>query len=202
MSGEGLDYERLADIWYGIMNTEPPAQFGEWLRSDVGSESMPQPGFVGSRYRAGGMLLLSMNPVRITKNQETDSERRFYAALKNMKQGIPDRVSAFQDLNRVTEEVAPNWRFYELWVAPVLYRLTWPEVAYLNLLKWHSGRKPKIRDLYRWSWENHTGVQINALSPGLVAFVGVGRGSLSGAVLNRLDPRGMFLKAVNLPGEG
>jgi len=89
MSGnEQPDYHRLADIWYGIMNTEPLTnhQLGEWLRGDVGSDSMPQPGFVGRHYKTGGTLLLGMNPGRITEKRETEAEQRFYAALENMRQ--------------------------------------------------------------------------------------------------------------------
>jgi hypothetical protein len=53
---------------------------------------MPQPGFVGRHYKTGGTLLLGMNPGRITEKRETEAEQRFYAALENMKQGIPDRL--------------------------------------------------------------------------------------------------------------
>jgi hypothetical protein len=162
-SKEWPDYNRLADIWYGIMNTEPlgSGQLGEWLRDDVGSDLMPQPGFVGRHYKTGGTLLLGMNPGRITEKRETEAEQRFYAALENMKHGAPNRLSAFLNLNEVTEEVAPTWRFNRVLTALVLdaLGLTWPRIAYLNLLKWRSRGKASLTTLYSWSWEKHTSDQ-------------------------------------------
>jgi hypothetical protein len=78
----------------------------------------------------------------------------------------------------VTEEVAPTWRFNRILTARVLdaLGLRWPQIAYLNLLKWRSKGKASLATLYNWSWEKHTSAQIQALEPGRVIVLGVGAG--------------------------
>ena len=77
--------------------------------------------------------------------------------------------------------VMPAWRIYRACVGPLLERLEldFDEVAYVNLCKWRTpvdGRLPL--ELFRRSWEVHTGEQLQALAPRAIAVLGIGTNTL------------------------
>lgn len=69
MNNEGVlksDRLELARLWQAILQSDPDQLFGSDAailmdRPNVGDE-LPQPGFVGSSYRPGGVLFMGNNP--------------------------------------------------------------------------------------------------------------------------------------------
>lgn len=171
-----MDYQALADLWHQIMITAPyeDNRLGQWLRNDTPTDLLPQPGYVGRNYKPCGTLLLAQNPGKFRGTNKDAEDDPFYAALANMKEDRPNRLSAFYHLNQSFEEAAPAWPYYANVLKPVLdaLKLSLPDVAYLNLIKWRSkGRVKQL--LYDLSWE-YTCRQIRELDPSFIVVLGKG----------------------------
>ena len=168
----------LASLWYKIIRTEPFAspRVGDWLRSTGESDRIPQPGFVGARYREGGTLLLGMNPGGKGKT-DTEHDKRFFDSLGCLAGSDDDPVQSFLEWNIVFEEVACTWRpYYPNLMSPILQKLDkkLADVAYLNVLKWRN--RPEANHvrpvLYDLSWEAHTRDQVTLLNPNKIIVLG------------------------------
>jgi len=163
----------LAKIWYEIMNGASSEEFpsGQWLRIDSETDRLAQPGFVGANYPLGGILLLAKNFGR-WGGRLSRVDVPYLAALMNMRDGFPSRLSAFQGLNRVFEETAPYWDFYRKELKPLLDALSrnLSGVAQINLVNWRIWGR--IREpVYAVSWK-YTMAQLAALDPGLIVVLG------------------------------
>jgi hypothetical protein len=132
-----MDYQVLADLWHQIMVTAPyeDPRLGQWLRTETSTDRLPQPGYVGERYRPGGTLLLAQNPGRFRGIRKDAEDDRFYAALLDMKKAIPNQLSAFHNLNHSYEKAARSWFYYDRVLKPTLdaMKLDLPDVAHINL---------------------------------------------------------------------
>jgi len=176
-SDSKLNDEVLATIWYQIMNTAPfeHPDLGQWLRDERDTDILPQPGYVGANYRPGGTLLVAQNPGMFRGSRLDADDDPYYTALTNMKEAVPDKIAAFHNLNRVYAAVAPYWHYYKKVLKPVFdaLKLTLPDVAHINLVKWRS--KSYIRKaLYDLSWRSHTCAQLRELAPGFIVALGEG----------------------------
>jgi hypothetical protein len=171
-----MDYRKLSGLWHQIMNTSPyeDAGLGQWLRDETDTDILPQPGYVGARYRPGGTLLLAQNPGRFRGKQKDTEDDPFYEALKNMKEAVPSRLLAFHKLNQAFERAATSWHYYCKVLEPVLgaIRLDLPDVAHLNLVKWRTKGRIK-KGLYDLGWK-YTCLQIEELAPSFIIVLGKG----------------------------
>ena len=167
---------KLADLWWRIMNTEAPQedQVGRWRRSEEPIDVIPQPGYVGSKYRTGGTLILGMNPGNAASGLEEGNDS-YYEALARMRNAA-NRVSAFLSLNQVMESVSPSWPLHRKLIRHVLCAcgLKLNEVAQVNLFKWRTSKisRGKRTKLYEWNWPQ-TSEQVRCLNPGHIILLGM-----------------------------
>jgi hypothetical protein len=169
--------DELAALWQRILRAKPDAIFGASSpciedRLDLGDE-IPQPGFVGTRYRSGGVLFLGKNPGK-GGAQKSEEDRLQFEALHRLRDANPaDLRCLFEDLcELLARRVMPTWGIVRNYVNPVLSKVGagLDDVAYLNLLKWRS--EATNAHLFDASWKAHTGEQYSKLNPGFVIALG------------------------------
>ncbi len=176
-----INRSELAQLWQAILQTDPSQLFGcgaEILmdRSNVGDD-LPQPGFVGPSYRVGGVLFLGNNPGNGPSNPSdlTNLEIRHLQALRDLKAAPPDSLQgSFEALMESLEPIMLEWGLVRNYVRPIISEATLDldSIAYLNLFKWRSKRKP-FTSMYRQSWQEHTGEQYSVLRPRFVVALGL-----------------------------
>src|SRR5262249_45888649 len=124
----------LADRWHKTSIAKPfeLADGATWLRSTGETDRYPQPGYVGSLFRHGGMLLLAMNPGGKGEN-DTEHDRSYFTALRALREST-DHVAAFSEWNRTFAQVAVTWKYYSNLISPILVRLGMEleRISYLN----------------------------------------------------------------------
>jgi hypothetical protein len=177
----------LAQLWQSILTADPYRLFGrdaEILmdRSSAGDD-LPQPGFVGSTYRPGGVLFLGNNPGNGPEDPDDldDLERRHIRALRDLKAAPPNSLQgSFEALMESLVPVMSEWGLVQKYVRPILSGadMDLDSIAYLNLFKWRSkifkwrSTKDTPARVYRQSWQKHTGKQCRLLRPIFVVALG------------------------------
>lgn len=167
----------LSQIWQQILLTNPKAIFGAEvtkLSNRHYADAIPQPGFVGSNYRRGGLLFVAMNPGGGADENDPD-DHKIYSALQRLRNADAKvRNEAFDEANVVHRLIVPEWKIWANFVSPILRctGITMQEVAYINLLKWRTQKSSGLERLYGLSWEAHTCRQVEALAPGAVVAIG------------------------------
>lgn len=177
-AGKTMDLrDELAVLWKAILHANPKVVFGNSAhrlesRPGLGDE-IPQPGFVGTRYRAGGVFFLGKNPGKGAQRRSREDALQFEAFRRLREAERPDLRPRFEDLMQLlAQQVMPTWYVVQNYVAPVLSKAGagLDDIAYLNLLKWRSEvATPLVFDI---SWESHTGEQYTMLRPALVVAIG------------------------------
>jgi hypothetical protein len=172
----------LALHWRSILARDTERIFGSEasrLLNGNWGDRIPQPGYVGPNYRAGGLVFVSMNPGGGRTEEPTERDLRQYDALKRLRDcGEQEALASFMVLARVLQDIMPTWKIYRIFVEPVL-RYSGRDlssVAYLNLLKWRTKKSSGLDTLYRLSWEDHTRMQIELLQPSMVIAIGADAG--------------------------
>jgi len=172
----------LSQIWQQILLTNPKAIFGAEvtkLSNRHYADAIPQPGFVGSNYRRGGILFIAMNPGGGADEHDFDG-RLIYATLQHLRASdVEARNAAFDQMNKTHQQIVPQWKICANFVSPVLKCTgqTLQDVAYINLLKWRTQKSSGLDCLYGLSWDAHTHKQVEALAPGAVIAVGSNAGT-------------------------
>jgi hypothetical protein len=169
--------EALALLWQRTLRTDPSVLFGPLsarLQTRHFGDRLAQPGYVGSGYRPGGVLFVSMNPGAGGEGLGREDLQQ-YAALQALRGCAPAQtLERFQALNALLQGVMPTWKIFEVYVAPVLgpSGLAFADVAYLNLLKWRTLKSKNLGKLYQLSWLHHTRAQLESLRPRTVIAIG------------------------------
>lgn len=175
-------HARFADLWSSILKTRPQAIFGNDVhlsRSEAKDDRIAQPGYVGSRYRQGGLLFVAMNPGGANARMTEADERQLPLLRALAKASQRTRLLRFVELNRELERAMPNWNLVRFIVAPILegLGLSFSQVAYINLVKWRTRKERMSSGLLRRSWELQTGPQFDLLRPSAVVCLGIATGN-------------------------
>jgi hypothetical protein len=178
----------LADLWVSILNTDAKRLFGHdaaLLRTKARDDKIAQPGYVGSRYRRGGLLFVGMNPGG-RAGQMTDADRDQLPILKRLRESSPhNRVERFDELNTELSRSMKHWSICR----PVIsileaLEMDFQKIAYINLLKWRTKGERVTSRLLNQSWDSHTAAQVALLRPAGVISLGVGTGDAVNRVWN------------------
>jgi hypothetical protein len=188
----------LSMLWQEISNRKSVEVLGDgaqMLRNSNPGDNLPQPGFVGAKYRSGSVLFIAMNPGGKGLSAETAQVHQVIEQLQCASAG--SLLDAFEALNGVHRIVVPNWKIFVNFVRPILdcTGLTIDDIAYINLLKWRtrSGVKPReFQRLYESSWQAYTQRQVAKLIPGAVVAIG----SDAGKAFAKLCPHHPYLSSI------
>jgi hypothetical protein len=177
-----------AIIWQRILRIDPRVLLGSDLstlllnRSDT-EDLLAQPGFVGCRYKPGGLLFVSMNPGNGGPDGNGADDLLQYTALRELRDSTEtDLHQAFERMTAVVGGVMVNWDIFKKLIHPVLGYAglaDLSQVAYLNLFKWRTAKstsKRQLSQLYTRGWEAHTSDQIECLAPSIIVALGKGPG--------------------------
>ncbi len=170
--------ECAALLWRGILRTDPDAIFeseAARLLNRNWADRLPQPGYIGARYRSGGLVFVSMNPGAGPREGFSAEDVRQYRALERLRDADDgDLRAVFDDFTTVLADIMPTWKIHRNFVVPVLdaAQLDFTQVAYVNLLKWRTKASSGLARLYAISWHNHTRAQLELLAPSRVIAIG------------------------------
>ncbi len=192
------DRLELAHLWQSVLKTDPNRLFGRdaenlMQESDSGDD-LPQPGFVGPSYRAGGVLFLGNYPGNATKDLSV-LERQHVRCLRDLKDATPVRVQgSFEALMASLVPAMSEWGLVQKYVRPILpgSDMDLDSIAYINLFKWRSRREPPAH-MYHRSWREHTGKQYRLLRPKFVVALGNGTFDRFKALSSARDTTGVGL---------
>jgi hypothetical protein len=173
-------------LWRSILLADYSEFFSEcpkYIR-DTGHEmdKVPQPGFVGSKYRRGGLLLIGQNPGndRVANGKLSLADQEQYDLLTILSGCTEDHVpQAFNALmGALGKSVMPKWIIFKNVVKPLLdsLDLSLENVAYTNLMKYHTSGSQLPVCLFRKAWTT-TERQLDLLAPGVIVCLGYGTAS-------------------------
>jgi hypothetical protein len=170
--------KNAALLWRRILTADPEAIFGNQsarLLKRNPTDRLPQPGYIGGRYRARGLVFVSMNPGGGPQAGQNAADKCQYHALEQLRDVDEASVRiSFDKLTGVLADIMPGWDIYQNIVVPVLkgLELDFSQVAYVNLLKWRTKPKVSLARLYTLSWDHHTREQLDLLAPSHVIALG------------------------------
>ena len=181
---------QLARIWRDVITRSERDVFAsrpELRRRARGDDALPQPGFVGRRYKRGGIVFIGANPggagVPQLKSDSVQNE-----LLRKLRGATGSAcLDAFEKLmNHLRVAMPEDWRIYDICVPPVLEGsgYTVDDIAFLNLVKWRTTAERLTGAVVRASWEFQTQRQVAALRPRVI--VGLGR-TVVGRYVNEFD---------------
>ena len=131
-------------LWQKIANNSPPpllAASGLLHDRAHGYDCLPQPGFVGHRYRQGGLVIFGLNPAAGGDGLSRDDITQ-YELLNNLRKASGNEVvEAFKALMNHFTQFMPNWKIIENNGLNSIFRehqISFSDVAYLNLCKWRT----------------------------------------------------------------
>ena len=141
-------------------------------------------GYVGPRYRPGGLVLVARYPAGGTVAYPTTAraarDESFYELISAFKRANSvSRAAAFEALNRhVAKALLPQWKIYKI-VRVVLEAagVSLDEVAYINLVPYQiADNKTPSANVVKAAWAECTAPALAALQPGMVAALGKASG--------------------------
>jgi hypothetical protein len=187
---------RLAQLWAEIIKADAEKLFGcdsHLLRNESADDRTAQPGFVGARYRRGGLLFIGMNPGgRVGRMTAADQPQfRLLKALRNASTGT--RLAKFVELNRALSQSMQAWAVCKP-AKRILEALglSFSQIAFLNLVKWRTRGERVSARVLRKSWECQVSAQIELLEPcGIVSL-----GKAAGKAVNRFSPDVSFNRII------
>lgn len=173
-----MNQSQVVALWHDIANQDHGSIFAEarhCIRKRNAFDTLPQPGFVGSGYRHNGLLLLGKNPGndRGEKMSVGDSEQ--FKLITNFRNAdMSGRAQCFQTLTAQLEtSVMPKWMITRKVVMPILSALSLNlnQVAYINLVKFHTQTTSLHKSLFARSWQSVEN-QLVQLSPSVIVVLG------------------------------
>jgi hypothetical protein len=180
----GADFPtRVALLWQEILRSDHAEAFAGTVGSAIdrshGHDRLPQPGFVGSRYKPQGTLILGQNPGNdaIGKGEST-ADLHQYEILRRLRDAVDTEaaVAASQALMAALGlTVMPTWLIVQNVVRPLLaaLHLVLDDIAYINLVKFRTLDSSFPSRIYDRSWAE-TSKQICLLEPSVIIALGIG----------------------------
>lgn len=176
-----MDREQLVRLWQHIALAEPGAQLrasGRLEAREHGFDSIPQPGFVGARYKEGGVLVLALNPSNGGKG-ESSGDLRQYELIRALQCARgSDLISAFNTLMAELSDFMPTWRLFEKNGINLLlsaHSKSLDDISFLNVFKFRTKNTDFGAAEYDEAWET-LDQQISFLRPKHVIVLGNGLG--------------------------
>jgi len=177
VSGEFVD--RVALLWQKILRVDHANTFAGASAIAIdrphGHDRLPQPGYVGVRYRPGGILLLGQNPGNdpIGKGESAEDLQQ-YALLHRLKDAPAAAAVARELMAALAVNVMPTWPIIRNVVQPLLTKLGigLDDIAYTNLVKFRTINSGIKGSIYDASWPV-TLEQISLLNPANIIALGV-----------------------------
>ncbi|HWY14069.1 MAG TPA: hypothetical protein VNX86_02905 [Rhizomicrobium sp.] len=174
---------KAAALWQRILKVDHSYLFAT-ASQDIrdrphGFDRIPQPGFVGSQYRKGGMLLIGQNPGNdpIGKGASASDQLQYGLLIALRDAASSDAaVAAFSALiDALATSVMPNWAITKNVVQPLLSGLggNLNHITYTNMVKFRTDDSAFAKTLYDESWKL-TSEQIDLLAPNVIVALGVG----------------------------
>jgi hypothetical protein len=172
----------VALLWQEILSSDHSDMFARTPSAAIdrahGHDRIPQPGFVGPRYRQDGILLIAQNPGK-GGNKESEADAVQFEILHRLR-AAPDTESTVAVSRELMAALASSvvmrtWRIVKN-VALVLLKdldLKLDDVAYINLVKFRTSDSDFGPDLYQNSWPQ-TLRQIELLKPKEIVVLGYG----------------------------
>lgn len=171
---------KVAMLWRDILKVDPRKVFSGVEAHAVSREGshddLPQPGYVGPRYKPGGILLLGQNPGndRVGKGL-SDSDVLQYKLLRKLRDCDPDdaREACIKLMEQLGKNVMPDWPLIRNVVGPLLARIgiDLPDIAFTNIAKFRTANSSFQAVIYERSW-GFTLQQIELLQPGNIICLG------------------------------
>src|SRR5208283_5389668 len=168
----------LAALWRKILRTDRDKLFGpdaHLLLNRNWGDLIPQPGYVGSKYRPGGLAFVLLHPGGGPEDGLGETDRLQYERLNWLRDSSDhDLVKRFDELMGVLREIMPTWEIVRRCIDPIITgsSLDFSKISYFNLVKWKPSTPNGLNPLYQRSWQDHTGEQARLLNPSVVIAVG------------------------------
>jgi hypothetical protein len=138
------------------------------LRDD--GENVPQPGYIGSRYRKSRVLLVGQNP-GAPKSLAEPEDRLYTAALRALRDEPTEQ--RYKELSAVLRTFIPQWHVHNNYFPLAESGLTLEDIAYCNAVRCRTLSNAAPNDkLARKCIDSHFVRWLDLLSPKVVVFVG------------------------------
>jgi uracil-DNA glycosylase len=199
--------KKLAELWHRVAIADHRHVFEQaprCVRSRNEFDEVPQPGFVGSRYKQGGLLFVGKNPGNDPGRELSRPDKEQLNAIQQFQHTEEDvRGQGFLSLmETLGNSVMPQWTIVKKLVGPILdgLALSLDQVAYINLVKYHTHDTDLHSSLYDRSWPL-TMQQISMLSPSVIIVLGKSAGDAfetryKGAARRYIVPRTIGDKSI------
>jgi uracil-DNA glycosylase len=138
------------------------------LRDDL--FNLPQPGYVGTKYTTGGVLLVGQNPGVSNENYK-EQDQRYAEALAT----LADRPShtSMMRLQDILTEIIPTWPVQNNYFPLQECNLTLDEIAYCNVVRCRTkGNAAPSKQMTATCISRHFENWLDLLQPGVVICIG------------------------------
>jgi|SRR5579884_2631469 len=132
-------------------------------------ENVPQPGYIGQRYRESGVLLVGQNPG--TPKSLAPIDPPYTRALRALRdESTPER---YVELLQVMRGVIPQWPIHGSYFPLAECDLALDDIAYLNVVRCRTTKdRAPGRTLVRQCTAIHFDRWFKLLAPRVVVFIG------------------------------
>jgi len=169
----------IVALWHEVANSDHTSVFKQApqaARKRNAFDKIPQPGFVGPHYRPGGMLFMGKNPGNDPGAELSPPDTAQLRLIDAFIKSRPEKLrAAFDDLMEgLLHSVMPHWLIVRVLVNPVLDSVSrsLSEVAYLNMVKFHTESTNLPKSLFDQSWPQ-TAAQLTLLDPAVIVVLGL-----------------------------
>lgn len=168
------------------------------LRDDL--ENIPQPGYIGSRYRISRVLLIGQNPK--SEPGHLDEEDRIYTSALRILRDNPTAEN-YRSLSAILRTFIPKWPVCGRYFPLEESGLTLDDIAYCNIVRCRTTEDIAPSDsLASECIEEHFDRWLTKLEPKVVVFIGKWAWNQGKAVVNsRGIPNDFVNRWRQLPNE-
>lgn len=134
------------------------------------SFNVPQPGYVGSRYKTGGVLLVGQNPGCCPESKR-ERDHIYADALKRVRD-IPS-LENYESLKDLLKEYIETWPVHSSYFPLEECGMSLSEIAYFNLVRCRThDNAPPSRGMIKNCLDRHLTEWLDILRPRVVVCVG------------------------------
>ena len=176
---------RVAELWHQCSELKRSDIFGtgDPLRPDYPTKSKLEDqvdvvavGMVGSKYRPGGLAILSVNPAGGKSTYETDfNSDKMYEQFQKLRQSESrdQKLDNFEDANDAVIRSIRRWSITKRYISPILDAVgkEFDEIAYLYVVPFRTKKdrgSTMKTEYFERAYEKHLREQVELLAPKLV----------------------------------
>ena len=167
---------QLAETFAHIARLRParahPGSSSHFSSNSV--DKVPLFGYVGARYRVGGVMFVARNgAIGKTGSDKEENRKTYRLTVKLQKSNAKERQQAFDDLMGHLYDSIQGWGTFK-YVEEFLARtgLSFDEVSYINFVAFRSSDENLRAHIYGEAWAHYTGRLVEAIRPGFVVPLG------------------------------